>query len=110
MNKTLYKVTFINQDEAYEVYANKVYQADLFGFIAVEEINFRKSDSLVVDPSEERMRHEFRNVKRFFIPMHSVIRIEEVEKPGTAKITAISDKVTELHRPTYAENGTNKAK
>ena len=110
MKKVLYKVTFIDQDEAYSLYAAKVYQADLFGFIAIEEINFNQSDSLVVDPSEERMKHEFRDVKRFFVPMHSIIRIEEVEKTGVAKITAISDQVTKLHRPVYTENGTNKAK
>ena len=110
MNKKLFKLTFIDRDEAYELYAGKVYQADLMGFIAIEDINFRKNDTLVVDPSEERMRHEFRGVKRFFIPMHSVIRIDEVEKTGTAKITAINDKVARLHRPpVYTRKGTDKA-
>ncbi len=112
MSKTLYKVAFINQEEAYEIYAAKVYQADLFGFIAIEEINFGRAspDSLVVDPSEERMRREFRDVKRLFVPMHSIIRVEEVEKTGAAKITAISDKVAQLHRPAYTEGSTDKVK
>ncbi len=110
MNRTLYKVTFIDQDEAYELYAGKVYQADLFGFIAIEEISFNRNDSLVVDPSEERLKHEFRDVKRLFVPMHSIIRIEEVEKTGAAKITAISDKVAKLHHPIYTKKDTNKAK
>ena len=106
--KTLYKIPFIDQEEAYEIYARKVYQADLFGFIAIEDLQFNHSDSVVVDPSEERMKHEFRDVKRFFIPVHSVIRIKEVEKIGPAKITMISDKVAKLHRPIYTEKDTNK--
>jgi hypothetical protein len=32
-----------------------------------------------VDPSEERLRHEFEGVQRFHVPLHSVIRIDEVE-------------------------------
>ena len=108
--KKLYKITFIDQDEAYQLYAAQVYQADLFGFIAIEGITFSNSASLVVDPSEERLKHEFRDVKRFFVPMHSVIRIEEVEETGTAKITAISEKVAKLHQPFYTEKDTNKAK
>ena len=110
MSKTIYKVTFIDKDEAYQLYAAKVYQADLFGFIAIEELNFAQKNSMVVDPSEERLKDEFRNVKRFFVPMHSIIRIEEVEKTGNAKITEISDKVTQLHRPVYTQKDTSKAK
>ena len=108
MDKVLYKVAFIDQDEAYEVYAGKVYQADLFGFIAIEDLHFNHNNSVVVDPSEERMKHEFQDVKRFFVPIHSIIRIKEVKKIGAAKITAINDKVTKLHRPIYTEKDTNK--
>ena len=110
MNKKLYRITFIDKDEAYEIYAEKVYQADLMGFISIEGIKFSRTNSVVVDPSEERMKHEFKGVKRFFIPMHSIIRIDEVEETGTAKITQISDKVAKLHHPLYPEKDTNKVK
>ena len=55
------------------------------------------------------MKHEFRNVKRFFVPIHSVIRIDEVEKAGPAKITEISDKVARLHPSLYPEKDSSKA-
>jgi hypothetical protein len=43
---------------------------------------------VVVDPAEERIKSEFEGVKRTWIPMHAVLRIDEVRKSGTSKITA----------------------
>jgi hypothetical protein len=41
----------------------------------------------VVDPGEEKLKNQFDGVKRSFIPVHSIIRIDEVERVGTAKIS-----------------------
>ena len=109
MDKTLYKIIFTVREEEYEIYAEKVYDADIMFFTAIENIQFGDS-ALVVDPSEERMKHEFRDVKRFFIPTSSIIRIDEVKKTGPVKITNINDKVTQLHHPLYPEKFTHKAK
>ena len=86
-NKTLYKIVFVSQGQVYEVYAREVSHGGLFGFIEVEELVFGERTSVVVDPSEERIKSEFENVKRTYLPMHSIIRIDEVEKQGTSKIT-----------------------
>ena len=40
----------------------------------------------VVDPSEERLKSEFADVKRTYIPLQAVIRIDEVARGGTNKI------------------------
>ena len=82
----IYKVLFINQGKIFELYAREVYQGNLYGFVEVEELLFGEKTSLVVDPSEERLRNEFAGVKRTFLPMHSIIRIDEVEKEGLSKI------------------------
>jgi hypothetical protein len=85
--KTLYRIQFTNtQDSNYEIYARFVTESELFGFIEVEELVFGEQTSLVVDPSEERLKLEFANVKRTFIPMHTIIRIDEVTKQGIPKI------------------------
>jgi len=87
MNESrLYKVSFINQDKVYEVFAKQVYESDLYGFLAVEEIVFGSQSEVVIDPSEEKLKAEFDSVKRSFIPFHSVIRIDEVKKQGVCKI------------------------
>jgi hypothetical protein len=68
------------------MYARKVSESEMFGFLEVEEFVFGETTSLVVDPSEERLKIEFGNVKRTFIPMHSVFRIDEVSKEGVGKV------------------------
>ncbi len=78
---------FHNQGKIYEVYARSVHQGVMFGFIEIEKLVFGEKSSLVVDPSEENLKSEFENVTRTYIPMHSVIRIDEVSKQGSAKIT-----------------------
>ena len=85
--KLIFKITFLNNGKIYEIFANKVSQSGLFGFIEIEEFIFDRSSSLVIDPSEDRLAKEFNGIKRSYIPMHSVIRIDEVEKKGVAKIS-----------------------
>lgn len=85
----IFKVMFVNQGKVYEVYARKVSHGALFGFIEVEELVFGERSSVVVDPAEERIKNEFQGVKRSFLPMHSVLRIDEVRKQGVSKITAL---------------------
>ncbi|MEH6358771.1 MAG: DUF1820 family protein [Pseudomonadales bacterium] len=83
----LYKVIFLNQDKVYEVFARQIFQSDLFGFIEIEEIVFGERSQLLVDPSEEKLKAEFASVTRSYIPVHSIVRIDEVEKEGVAKIS-----------------------
>lgn len=84
--KTLFRITFSNQEAIYEIYARSIKEGDLFGFLEVEELVFGEQTALVVDPSEERLKMEFANVKRTFIPMHAIFRIDEVTKQGVAKV------------------------
>jgi len=84
----LYRVTFLHQGELYEVYAEGAGQSDLFGFVEVEGLVFGERSQVVVDPSEERIKNEFKNVTRFHLPLHSVLRIDEVEKAGVSRISA----------------------
>jgi len=83
----LFKITFLNQGQVYEVYAKKVSQGGLLGFVEVEGLVFGEKTRVVVDPAEERLQREFEGVKRCYLPMHSVIRVDEVEKPGPSRIT-----------------------
>ncbi len=83
---TLYKVIFLNQGKVYELYARSASSSGLYGFIEIGELVFDNADSLVVDPTEERIRDEFGEVKVLHLPMHSVIRLEEVDKRGTCQI------------------------
>ncbi len=89
----LYKITFLNKGKVYEVFVKQVYQSDLYGFIEIEDYVFDERSKVVVDPSEEKLKAEFSGVKRSFIPIQAVIRIDEVEKSGTSKISS-GDNIT----------------
>src|SRR5215813_9635084 len=80
--KRVYRVSFRNDSEVYEVYCQRVGQADLFGFIEIEGFLFGERSSVVVDPSEEKLKHEFAGVERTLVPLHAVIRIDSVDKTG----------------------------
>jgi hypothetical protein len=84
--KRVYKVIFASQGQIYEIFARQISQGTLFGFVEVEEILFGERSQVVVDPSEERLKHEFDGVRRSYLPMHSILRIDEVEKEGAATI------------------------
>lgn len=86
MNKTLYKVTFLNHGKIYEVFAGRVGSSSLWGFTEVADLVFDVHDGLVVDPTEERLRDEFGGTRVLHLPMQSIVRIEEVEKKGQSAI------------------------
>lgn len=93
ISECLYRVIFSQQGKSYEIYAKYISEDHLMGFIEIEDIVFSQpSSSMLVDPSEERLRSEFKGVKRCYIPMHAISRIDEVVKQGPARIIEISDK------------------
>jgi len=99
-SKNVYRVLFHSQGQVYEVYAHNIYQSDLYGFVEIEDYTFGNRSQMLIDPSEDRLRKEFEGVQRSFIPMHAIVRIDEVEKEGVAKITdSKGEKVTPFPIP-----------
>jgi hypothetical protein len=102
MSKKLYRIRFINEDKVYEVYARHVYQGSMYGFVVIEDMVFGESSSMVVDPQEERLKREFEGVKQTHIPLHTVLRIDQVEKQGVSKISpAAAGKVASFPSPVF---------
>jgi hypothetical protein len=105
-SQQIYKVVFASQGKVYEIYARHVGQGNLFGFIEVEKLVFGTRSTVVVDPSEERIQSEFAGVTRTYIPLHSVLRVDEVEKQGVSKITNLEgSNVTPFPAAMYAPPG-----
>jgi hypothetical protein len=102
----IFKVIFQAQGKVFEVYARKVGHGQMFGFIEVEELIFGEKSTVLVDPSEEKIQMEFAGVKRTYLPLHSVIRIDEVRKSGVAKVSAAdSSNVAQFPFPVYTPPG-----
>ena len=86
-NQPVYKIIFHNGKQVFEVFAKHIYQSDMWGFVEIEEIMFGERSAILVDPGEDKLKSEFSGVKRSYIPMQSIVRIDEVEKQGAAKIS-----------------------
>ena len=43
--KSVYKIIFMQLGEIYEVFANQIYQSEMYGFIEVEDYIFNKDNS-----------------------------------------------------------------
>lgn len=98
----IFKVVFTNQGRVYEIYARKVSHGAIFGFVEVEELVFGERSAVVVDPSEEKVKAEFEGVKRTYLPMHAVLRIDEVRKGGVSKVSNLEgSNVTQFPTPIY---------
>ena len=110
----IFKIMFVNQGKVYEVYARKVGQGRLFGFIEVEELVFGERSTVVLDPGEERIKSEFTGVKCTMLPMHSILRIDEVKKQGVSKISAlegggnVAQFPMSMYQPSGSEPGSKK--
>lgn len=87
VTRQVFRVQFHNAGKIYELYVREVQRAPhLFGFIELRSFLFHKPTQVVIDPSEEKLRVEFGEVESTCVPLHSVIRIDEVKRPGIAKI------------------------
>lgn len=93
----IYRVIFSQEDKVYEVYARYISEESLMGFIEVEEVVFTESSTIVLNPSEERLKTEFNGVKRSYIPMHMILRIDEMVKKGPSKIKEPLRKKGNIH-------------
>ena len=102
----IFKVIFHSQGKVFEIYARKVGHGQMFGFIEVEELLFGEKSSVLVDPSEEKIQSEFAGVKRTYLPLHSIIRIDEVKKTGVSKVSeGTASNVAQFPFPVYTPPG-----
>jgi hypothetical protein len=91
--ESIYRVSFMHKDEIYEVFAFGIANSNLFGFIEIDELIWENDTAVVIDPTKERLREEFKDVTCIFIPLHTVLRVDIIEKTkmGSAKIVPIKE-------------------
>ena len=91
------------------MYCKQVGQGALFGFVEIEGFLFGEKSTIVVDPAEEKLKREFAGVSRAYVPLHAVLRIDEVEQRGTSSIRAVAESgklasITPIYTPTKRES------
>ena len=82
----LFRVVFSHNGATCELFAKYICEDSLMGFVEVEDLVFSDSSKVVVDTNEERLQQEFKGVKRTYIPLHSVMRIDEVAYKDCGKV------------------------
>ncbi|ACY86164.1 DUF1820 family protein [Edwardsiella piscicida] len=92
-SQPLYRIQFMNNGKNYQLYVREIIQSPLFGFIEIADFVFDSHGSLLVDPSEEKLKSEFAGVTRSYIPIQAVIRIDAVTERGSARISDLADNV-----------------
>ncbi|TAJ52244.1 MAG: DUF1820 family protein [Nevskiaceae bacterium] len=105
--KNLYRVTFRHQDQIWEIYARAISHGGLLGFIEVEKLVFGERSSIIADPGEEKLKSEFENVERTYIPVHAIVRIDEVSKMNTPRISAGGESGKVMPFPMFTPAGKN---
>ncbi len=86
----LFRINYINQNKVYEIYAKKLYAESLFGFISISDIVFDLNDAVVIDPVEEQLKLEFKDVEVLHIPLSQVLKVEEVKLKKSCKIKPLN--------------------
>ena len=86
IDPTIYKVIFYNQNNVFEIYAKNINPNKMLGFIELSDLIFANSSNLILNSVEEKMKAEFANVKKTYIPLNSIIRIDNVIKAEKIKI------------------------
>lgn len=90
-NQAIFKIQFRNQDQLVELYAHGVNQSSMMAFVEVSDLIFDTKTDVLIDPTEEKLKAEFGDVKCTYIPIHSIIRIDEVKKLGSNKIRPLKE-------------------
>lgn len=85
-DKQLFRIAFHNNAKVYELYCRSVESSTIWGFIEVSGLVFGEGEGIVVDPTEEKLRDEFEGVEVLHLPMHSVVRVEQVQRKGQVVI------------------------
>ncbi|MBS0350747.1 MAG: DUF1820 family protein [Proteobacteria bacterium] len=81
MSKTdrpiIYRIVFTQEDQIQEIYAQYISEETLVGFIEADTLLEFETSKSVVDTKE---------VRRCYIPLHNIIRIDEVSWHNDEKI------------------------
>lgn len=107
--KRLYKIIFLNNGKIYELFSEGVTTSGLWGFVEVSDLVFDTAEGLVVDPTEEKMREEFKDARVLHLPIQSVLRVEEVEQRGQCLIRdgESGEKVTPFPMPPHGRSASD---
>jgi hypothetical protein len=92
----IFRILFHNNGKLYQLHAQQVSQGEIYGFVEIRGLMFEQHSAVVIDPAEEKLKTEFAGVERILVPMHAVVRIDQVEAQGQNKILELDGKLSNI--------------
>lgn len=75
-----YRVQFYDsKKEIMTFFAKRVNPSSFLGLIEVSEILFMDSE-IIINPDDEKVRKEFSGVSKTFLPLNTIVRIDEIDQ------------------------------
>lgn len=78
VEKPIYRILFVQLEEVKEIYAQYISEETLVGFIEADNLLDYDRANVLIDYNE---------VKRCYIPLHTILRIDEVNPQASQKNT-----------------------
>jgi hypothetical protein len=80
----IYRTVFTHLDQVYTLYSKGVSEETLVGFIEVDSILSVSQDYLMSTETPENSFslyiHQMEGIKRTYVPMHAVVRVDEMTR------------------------------
>lgn len=86
----IYRVTFSQGEQICQLYSRFVLEESLIGFIELDELIFDEQKYLDVEQGDSissEMKQQFQGVERTYIPVNSILRIDELLRKDVRKPT-----------------------
>ena len=79
MKKKLYKVIFMDEEKKVQtLHASVLNPSSFLGLVEISDIVFIDESELIISPDDGKLKSKFKNVERSYIPLNSIIRIDEI--------------------------------
>jgi len=79
MKKKLFKVVFIDEDKTIQtIHSLKLNPSSFLGLVEISDIVFIGRSEIIISPDDGKMKAKFKNVERSYIPLNSIVRIDEL--------------------------------
>ncbi len=79
MKKKLFKIHFLDEEKKKNIiYSSKVNPSSFLGLIELSDIVFLDTSEILITPDDDKIRKEFQDVERTFLPINAIIRIDEI--------------------------------
>lgn len=79
MRKKLFKIIFMDEDKTIQtIHASELNPSSFLGLVEISDIVFIDQSELIISPDDGNLKSKFKNVERSYLPLNSIVRIDEV--------------------------------